>query len=117
MDSPRSHTLQRALALLDRIPFIDGHNDLPYIIHADAKAKGNVALWRPDEIHEDHDTDLVRLREGKVGAQFWASFIPSRSEHPGRRVLEVIDVILQMQEQNPDILLPALSADDVQKAR
>jgi membrane dipeptidase len=117
MASAGDPALEHALAFLERVPLIDGHNDLPWVIHAHQAAKGNVAVFRPDIIHDDHDTDLPRLRDGKVAAQFWASFIPTRSPYPGRRVLEVMDVILQMEEQYGDTLLPARAASDVEEAK
>ena len=116
MASAGDPALEHALEFLQRIPLIDGHNDLPWVIHAHQMAKGNVAVFQPDIVHDDHDTDLPRLKAGKVAAQFWASFIPTRSPHPARRVLEVMDVILQMEEQYPDTLLPARAASDVEEA-
>ena len=109
--------LAHALELLERIPLVDGHNDLPYVIRADRAAKGDVAAWEPGRVHQDHDTDLPRLKEGRVGAQFWAAFIPTHSPHPGRTVMEVIDVILQMEQRYPDLLLPARKAADVARAK
>jgi membrane dipeptidase len=117
MASVGDPALAHALEFLERVPLIDGHNDLPWVIHAHKAAKGNVATFQPDIVHENHDTDFPRLKAGKVVAQFWASFIPTRSPHPGRRVLEVMDVILQMEEQYPDALLPARAASDVEEAR
>jgi membrane dipeptidase len=114
MASAGDPALERALEFLGRVPLIDGHNDLPWVIHK--TAGGNVAAFQPDIIHDDHDTDFPRLRAGRVAAQFWASFIPTSSPHPGRRVLEVMDVILQMEERYPDVLFPARRASDVEEA-
>jgi membrane dipeptidase len=116
MASASDPALERALEFLGRVALIDGHNDLPWVIHAHQTAKGNVAAFRPGIVHDDHDTDFPRLRAGKVAAQFWASFIPTSSPYPGRRVLEVMDVILQMEQQHPDDLFPARRASDVEEA-
>ena len=35
-------------------------------------------------MHERGDTDIPRLREGRVGAQFWAAFQPTSAPHPAR---------------------------------
>ncbi len=110
-------TLDRAIALLDRIPLIDGHNDMPYVVHADQTARGDISVFDLGRVHQDYDTDIPRLREGRVAAQFWASFIPSLSPHPGRRVMEVMDVTLQAQERYPDVFLPARRAADVARAK
>src|SRR5258708_77505 len=114
MASTDDPALEHALEFLGRVALIDGHNDLPWVIHK--TAKGNVAAFQPGIVHDDPDTDVPRLRAGKVAAQFWASFIPTASPHPGRRVLEVMDVILQMEEQYPDVLFPARRASDVEVA-
>ena len=109
--------LEHALDLLERIPLVDGHNDLPFVIRKDADAKGDVAVWEPGRVHQNHDTDLPRLKEGKVSAQFWASFIPTDSPHPGRTVMEVMDVVLQMEERYPDVFLPGRKASDIARAK
>ena len=64
------------VALLEHLPLVDGHNDLPYVIWA-GPAKGDVAAYDPGRVHQDHDTDIPRMREGGVSAQFWAAFIPT----------------------------------------
>jgi membrane dipeptidase len=117
---PKPHAdraLAHALDLLERVPLVDGHNDLPFVIHVDKEARGAVAVYDPGRSHQDHDTDIPRLRDGKVAAQFWASFIPSHSPHPGRRVMEVMDVILQMEARHPETFLPGRCAADVARAR
>ena len=70
-----------------------------------------------NRVHQDGDTDIPRLREGLVGAQFWAAFQPTNAPHPARTALEQIDVILRMEAAHPDAFLPARRAGDVAKAR
>ncbi|WP_460448881.1 dipeptidase [Alsobacter sp. SYSU BS001988] len=113
----KDRALAHALDLLDRFPLLDGHNDLPWVIRADRDARGDVAVWEPGRVHQGHDTDIPRLKEGKVAAQFWAGFIPTHSPHPGRTVMEVLDVVLQMEERYPDVFLPARKASDVARAK
>src|SRR4051794_36017158 len=93
--------LAHARDLLERLPLVDGHNDLPYVIWAGA-TKGDVAAYDPGRVHQDHDTDIPRMREGGVSAQFWAAFIPSTTSQPGRSVLELVDIIIQLTENHPD---------------
>ena len=109
--------LAHALDLLETIPFVDGHNDLPYVIHADKTARGDVSVFDPGRVHQDHDTDLPRLREGRVSAQWWAAFLPTNSPHPGRTTLEIIDIILQLTEAYPDTFMPARRASDIARAK
>jgi membrane dipeptidase len=109
--------LAQARALLERVPLLDGHNDLPWVIRIDRAARGDVALYDLTRVHQDGDTDIPRLREGMVGAQFWAAFQPTSAPHPARTTLEQIDLILRMEAAHPDVFLPARRASDVTRAR
>jgi membrane dipeptidase len=108
--------LDKAKDLLRRVPLVDGHNDLPYVIWS-GSARGDVRAFNPSRVHQDHDTDLPRLREGGVAAQFWAAFQPTNAPHPARTTLELIDIIHQLAEVYPEHLLPARAAADVQRAK
>ncbi|MDX1508424.1 MAG: membrane dipeptidase, partial [Woeseiaceae bacterium] len=102
---------QHALSILEASPVIDGHNDLPWVLRN--AADGNVELAvieNPSSI----DTDIERLREGRVGSQFWSVYVPSSLE-PDESVrvqLEQIDLVRRMIDANPDAFGLALSADD-----
>ncbi|HSU06650.1 MAG TPA: dipeptidase [Acetobacteraceae bacterium] len=113
----RDAVLHRALALMEKIPFVDGHNDLPWVIRNDPIAKGDVIAYDLTREHQDGDTDIPRLLAGRVGAQIWAAFIPSDIDHPARATLEQIDVILRMHEAHPDVFLPATKAADIRRAK
>ena len=113
----RDSPLKRALDFLDRVPLIDGHNDFPWVIREDRSARGDVARYGVDRVHQETDTDLPRLREGKVAAQWLAAFIPSSIAHPARTVLEQIDIVRQIAEQHPDRVLAATAPGDVARAR
>jgi membrane dipeptidase len=112
----RAAALEHAKALLEKVPLVDGHNDLPWVIRNDKIAKGDVRAYNLKRRHQDGDTDIPRLRKGMVGAQVWAAFLPTEIEHPARATLEQIDVILQMQEAYPDVFLPATRAGDIARA-
>ncbi len=71
-----------ALALLDRAPLIDGHNDLPYVIRIDRTAKGDVGLYDLTKVHEKGDTDIPRMQAGKLAAQFFAAYVPPKQRNP-----------------------------------
>jgi membrane dipeptidase len=109
--------LRHARRLLTRHPVIDGHNDLPWTIRNDAKARGNAAAYdlrRPTR----GDTDLARLRTGRVGGQFWSVYIPGDLP-PGafaRTQLEQIDIARRVIARYPDRFAPAFTAADVEQA-
>ncbi len=109
--------LSAAREALARTPIFDGHNDLPYVIRQDARARGDVLAYDLASVHERGDTDIPRLREGGVGAQFWSAFQPTNAPHPARTALELIDMILRIEQAYPDVFLPARCADDFERAR
>jgi membrane dipeptidase len=111
------NALAVARAVLQRAPLFDGHNDLAWVIRVDKAARGDVLAYDLTRVHEAADTDIPRLREGLVGAQFWAAFQPTSAPHPARTALEQIDLIRRIEEAHPDVFLPARRASDYAKAR
>jgi membrane dipeptidase len=109
--------LRRAMDLLERVPMVDGHNDLPWVIRNDAHAQGDVRRYELARQRNDGDTDIPRLRAGKVAGQVWAAFIPSDIEHPARATLEQIDIILQLNAAHPDVFLPVSKSSDIMRAK
>ncbi len=111
------NALYVAHEVLKRAPLFDGHNDLPWVIRIDKAARGDVLAYELNRVHENADTDIPRLREGMVGAQFWAAFQPTSAPHPARTALEQIDLIRRIEEAHPDVFLPARKASDYAKAK
>ena len=111
------NALTAARATLRRAPLFDGHNDLPWVIRVDKTARGDVIAYDLNRVHENADTDIPRLREGMVGAQFWAAFQPTGAAHPARTALEQIDLIRRIEEAHPDVFFPARQAADYAKAK
>ena len=64
-------------------------------------------------------TDLARLAEGRVGAQFWSIYIPGEIKDSGfaRVQLEQFDIARRMIARYPDRLALALTADDIERAK
>ena len=108
---------ETARAALARTPLFDGHNDLPYVIRLDKTARGDVFAYDLARVHEESDTDIPRLRQGLVGAQFWSAFQPTHAPHPARTTLELIDTILRIESAYPDVFLPARRAEDYARAQ
>ncbi len=109
----------RADGLLATTPLVDGHNDLPWALRklqgADPRtvAEG-IDLTQPQErLH----TDLGRLREGRVGAQFWSVYVPCEllGHAAVTAVLEQIEIVHALVARYPDLEL-ALTADAVDAA-
>lgn len=115
--SPSEKAHAHALKLLDKIPLIDGHNDLPWIIHTHPEARMDVAKYDIARKHPESDTDIPRLREGRVSAQWWAAFVPTLAEKPGRATLELLDIINQLSGTYPDVFLRATNSTDIARAK
>ncbi|MET0556355.1 MAG: dipeptidase [Vicinamibacteria bacterium] len=107
--------LLRARALLDRVGLVDGHNDLPWVLRETAGSD----LSRLDlrKRGATVDTDIPRLREGRVSGQFWSVYIPSGLPNPARTQLEQIELARRMIDAYPDAFLLATTAADVERAR
>jgi membrane dipeptidase len=92
----------------------DGHNDLPWRL----RAAGDVTFSKLDIARrlDTGQTDIPRLRQGGVKAQFWSVYIPSEHANPARTVTEQIDLVHRMVERYPDVFEMAYDADDVERA-
>ena len=90
--------LEDATALLARSPLIDGHNDLPWQLREADAAQTDIAA----PVSFTH-TDLPRLAQGKVGAQFWSVFVPVTlaGEAAVATTLEQIDFVRSMVRRYP----------------
>ena len=79
----RDGHLDRALELLGTAPLIDGHNDLAIALRHRVGGIGvsKIDLRKPIE---GLDTDIPRLRAGRVGGQFWSVVGSGRPAGGGR---------------------------------
>jgi membrane dipeptidase len=109
--------LEHARKLLRSTPLIDGHNDLPWEIRTSKTAPRDVAAYDLRTTTPKH-TDLARLKQGEVGAQFWSIYIPGEVKDSGyaRIQLEQFDIARRMIQRYPDRLVPALTASDIEQA-
>jgi membrane dipeptidase len=112
----KDRALEHARKLLESTPLIDGHNDLPWEIRASKTAPRDVAAYDLRTRSPKH-TDLARLKEGRVGAQFWSIYIPGDIKDSGyaKVQLEQFDIARRMIARYPDRLAPALTADDIER--
>ncbi len=103
-------------ALLAEHPVVDGHNDLLWTLRSicgDDFDAVDVSVRQDGRTH----TDLPRLREGGVGAQFWSVYVPSSlGDLAVAATLEQVDAAHVMVERYPDRLVLATTADEVEAA-
>lgn len=107
----------KALALLDRVPLIDGHNDLPFVVRLDRAAKGDLAAYDLGKVHPETDTDIPRMRAGKLAGQFFAAYVPPNHPKPAGFALAQIALMRRIWLRHADVFQPGLSADDVEAAQ
>ena len=113
-DSPETTVRE----VLQAVPLIDGHNDIPWQFHE--RVNNHLALidFRDTTaLTPAMHTDLKRLEEGGVGGQFWSVYIPASFDGPGaaRRVLQQIDLVHRLAAAYPEDLEIALTADDIER--
>jgi membrane dipeptidase len=105
----------RILDLLRAAPLIDGHNDLLWALRELRDETGD----EPDVARPTPQlqTDLPRLAQGGVGAQFWSVYVPSTlpPDETVTKTLEQIDALYQLVRQHPDRMEHARTADDVER--
>lgn len=117
---PQGDALARRVdRMLSQMPIIDGHNDLPWEI------RDGYDFWRkPLDLNADTSklphplqTDLLRLRKGHVGAQFWSVWIPTTLKGPEaiQTTLEEIDIVHGMVARYPAQLEMASTAADIRR--
>jgi len=111
--------LEHAKEVLDRAILFDGHNDLPWAIRAYKDAPGDVAAYDlRKHAPGKGQTDIPRLREGRVGAQFWSVYTPPEAEgHFARTQLEQIDIARRVIARYPDTFQLASTAADIRAAK
>lgn len=109
-------TADRLTALLEKHPVWDGHNDLPWALREQSFYDLD-AVDIAQRLTATH-TDLPRLRDGGVGAQFWSVYVPAQLAGGAAvtATLEQIDCVHRMVRKYPDTLRLALTAADVEQA-
>jgi membrane dipeptidase len=91
---------------------IDGHNDLPWELRGRVE---DIDIAQPQRrLH----TDIPRLREGGVGAQFWSVWVPMSTAKRGQALtttIEQIELVKGMIERYPETFELALTVDDIER--
>jgi membrane dipeptidase len=94
----------------------DGHNDLPWEMRTKAASSFDKRDIRQPQ--KAMHTDIPRLREGNVGAQFWSVYVPADTAKKGtalQQTLEQIELVQEMLRRYPDVFEQARTAADVER--
>ncbi|XP_063882130.1 dipeptidase 1-like isoform X1 [Scylla paramamosain] len=112
-NTPSDDALARVHGILSTVPLIDGHNDLAWNIRNFVHNKlekvdmsQNLSTVEPWGGSPWSHTDLARLRHGRVGAQFWAAYVPCGAQYlnAAQVTLEQIDVLKRLIARYPQHL-------------
>jgi len=101
---PGDEHMAAALRVLRETPLVDGHNDLPWAIRELKDTPRDVTSYDLSTRTPGH-TDIPRLRQGRVGIQFWSVYIPAEARDSGaaRIQLEQLDIARRIVERYPDV--------------
>jgi membrane dipeptidase len=112
---PDPKMLDRAKALLEKAPLIDTHNDLPSML-LETKA-GDLTSFDMSKVQPTLCADIPRLREGRIGAQYWSVFVESATQRTHTSLHEALrefDVALRFIRSRPE-LEQARTADEIDR--
>ncbi|XP_053571215.1 uncharacterized protein LOC128661075 [Bombina bombina] len=107
----KMHNGYDGLLTLLRVP----HNDLPWqLLDKFNNHLNGVDLHTLQNTH----TNIPKLREGRVGGQFWAAYVPcdTQGKDAVKRTLEQIDVIHRMCQKYPDEFSCAFNTFGIREA-
>ena len=106
--------LSKALIILENYPLIDGHNDVPSMVRKNFKNKFNEFDFNDltkirNKLNGTNGvthTDILRLKKGKIGAQFWAAYASCESlaKDATRIHLEQLDMMKRLIRKFPNEL-------------
>lgn len=111
---PADPAMARALRIMARTPMIDGHNDWAEAL----REKAGEARWTMKlERLPDYHTDITRLRQGRVGGQFWSVYVSASLPEQQQVIetLEQIDLVRAIVARHPETFELATTAADVRR--
>ena len=116
MQNPDIH-IERVRRLLTRSPLIDCHNDAPWRFRKEHEGNLDSLDFSKDTSRANPimKTDLPRLRQGCVGAQFWSAFIPDSWAGPGaaEALKKQMQLIKRLISRYPDDLETARTSGEI----
>ena len=117
-DPAAKYRLAEVRKILQQVPLIDGHNDLPWQYRKRGNDLTAIDLNRNNRaLKPAVVTDIPRLRAGGVGGQFWSVYVPAipAGATAVQAVLEQIDVVHRIVARYPKTFELALTADDIER--
>jgi membrane dipeptidase len=112
---PDPKLLDRARSLLERAPLIDAHNDLAAMFFQ--TSLDDLSHLDMGKVQPTLCADIPRLREGRVGAQYWSIWVDSSTQTSHTALhdaLRQFDVTLRFIRSRPE-LMQARTADDIER--
>lgn len=109
--------------IVKRFPIVDTHNDFPYSLRCQLHYEiSTTPEFDFDSLLTSH-TDLVRMREGKIGIQFFSCWIECKNDDPlyqdfntpttiVRDTLEQIDVVKRLVDEYSNSLKFVKTSDE-----
>ena len=114
---PTPADLEHAHRVLAEAILFDGHNDLPWAIRTDKTAPNDIVAYDLRKTTPGQ-TDIPRLRQGALSAQFWSVYTPGEAkEGLARTQLEQIDLMRRVIARYPDVFQLASTAQDIRDAK
>src|SRR5687768_1017004 len=113
---PSAELVARARRILQAVPIVDGHNDIPSKLLEFAAGdpdRADLTTSQP-QFH----TDFARMRAGGIGAQFWSAYVENDSIRTGgalRQGLREVDMALRLTRRYPAVLELARTAADIER--
>jgi len=109
---------QKAIEILESVPLFDGHNDAPWQYRNRVGYKFSALdFYDTTQLDNPMHTDISRLKEGRVGAQWWSVYVSANIPEPEavKQTMEQIDFVHRMAERYPDEFGMAYTAADVER--
>ncbi|KAH9510021.1 dipeptidase 1 (renal) [Bulinus truncatus] len=111
-NQPSEKGKRMAEDILSRVPLIDGHNDLSYhyrILKNNTVNKVDLYTW------PEVQTNINKIRKGKLGAQFWAVYTDCKTQYKDsvKISLEQLDTIKRFVARYPDVFQFVTSAQGI----
>jgi membrane dipeptidase len=96
----------------------DGHNDLPWEMRTKVGGSfDNRDIAKPQPAMH---TDIPRLKQGGVGAQFWSVYVPAEAAKTGKalqQTLEQIELVKAMIARYPNVFEQARTVANIERIR
>jgi membrane dipeptidase len=112
-------TYREAVEILESVPLIDGHNDVPwqYRIRTNNRLDAIDLAADTSTLERPMHTDIPRLRAGRVGGQFWSVYVSPSITGPEavKAQLEQIDIARRLIARYDDFEF-VTTADGIERA-